>query len=228
MKIVSKFKDYYDTVSHQYLDKEVLYLRESVTHKLKDKPVIVGREHKYDKNSVSYHFYFEYIGFCGQVYPVLQVKWYEKNAIKESTIGLYTPEEVYGFFEYKGLTLDQNKYYWRYHHMNVLNERGIEEFFNERERRERLIPFFDKYQTPVFAYRRQDGNGDAEVEVNPQLKPYLFSRVKDPFTAHQDLYRYITSVMVKPDRPMVQLTDKDRIAKHGFDKWSFRKEKVKK
>ena len=226
MKIISKFKDYYDTVSHQYLDKEVLYVRDTVIHKLKDRVVILSSDTKTNKENTHFSFYFEYIGFCGEVYPVIQVKYFNKDQQKEIHVGLYNSEEVYGFFQQHGLKIEINKYYYRYLNSISLNTRAIEEFFKDRESAERLMQFFSKYNTPVFILRRQDGN--QVVEVNPQLKPYYFSRVKDPFTAHQDLYRYITSVMIKPDRPMVQLTDKDRIAKHGFDKFSFRKEKSKK
>lgn len=58
---------------------------------------------------------------------------------------------------------------------------------------------------------------------NPQLSQVQFQNVIDPWTAYQELSMYMGGIMANHGKPMVQLTDKDVHAKHGFDKWSFRK-----
>jgi hypothetical protein len=47
----------------------------------------------------------------------------------------------------------------------------------------------------------------------------------DPFTLFQELSMFVGN-LPQPGPPMVQITDPDiKIAKHGFDKWSFRRHK---
>lgn len=51
-----------------------------------------------------------------------------------------------------------------------------------------------------------------------------FQKVLDPFTAFQKLEAFVSNLPRNPN-PMVEITDdKVKIAKHGFDKWSFRKQ----
>lgn len=51
-----------------------------------------------------------------------------------------------------------------------------------------------------------------------------FQKVLDPFTAFQRLEAFVSNLPRNPN-PMVEITDdKVKIAKHGFDKWSFRKQ----
>jgi hypothetical protein len=60
--------------------------------------------------------------------------------------------------------------------------------------------------------------------VNPDiLKDVEFYRVMPPFIAHQELSMWVGGVLGAPQNPMVAISDEDRIAKHGFDEWSFRK-----
>lgn len=58
-----------------------------------------------------------------------------------------------------------------------------------------------------------------------QLKDFQFQRKFDSFTAFQMLSEWTMNLPRNPN-PMVEITDdKVKIAKHGFDKMSFRKEK---
>jgi len=52
-----------------------------------------------------------------------------------------------------------------------------------------------------------------------------FFKIVDPFTAFQELSMFIGGIMGGKSPIMIEVADKDRIAKHGFDKFSFRKEK---
>jgi hypothetical protein len=48
----------------------------------------------------------------------------------------------------------------------------------------------------------------------------------DPFTLFQELSMFVGGVLPRNPNPMVEITDdKVKVAKHGFDKWSFRKHK---
>lgn len=61
------------------------------------------------------------------------------------------------------------------------------------------------------------------IETNPSLKAIGFQKVKDAFTAYQELDSYIFGVLGVDANPIVQTSDKDRLVAHGFDnRVSFR------
>lgn len=63
--------------------------------------------------------------------------------------------------------------------------------------------------------------------LNPKLKDYGFERIKDSFTAFQEISMYLSNILVE-QKEIAQVEDKYRIEQHGFDlKKSFRKEKNK-
>lgn len=58
------------------------------------------------------------------------------------------------------------------------------------------------------------------------LKDWGFARAVDPYTLFQELSMFIGGVLPRNPNPMVEITDQNvKVAKHGFDKWSFRKHK---
>jgi len=60
------------------------------------------------------------------------------------------------------------------------------------------------------------------------LKYWEFYTVKDAFTANQDIANYVGGVLLVAANPMIELNDKHKILKAGFDfKTSFRKAKQK-
>ena len=64
--------------------------------------------------------------------------------------------------------------------------------------------------------------------VNPCLKRLQFEKAVDPFTAYQDLERFVDTHFTRSIDVAV-VSDKDRFAEHGFDpKTSFRKDPWKK
>jgi hypothetical protein len=62
------------------------------------------------------------------------------------------------------------------------------------------------------------------VILNPKLKDRHFFKVMDTYTTFQALDMWICGTLAYPQNAMVMLDDKSMIAKHGFDKWSFRKQ----
>lgn len=55
------------------------------------------------------------------------------------------------------------------------------------------------------------------------LKELQFYRVFDAVTAFQELDMWMSGALGLPGAPMVEVSDKYRMEKHGMDKWSFRK-----
>lgn len=62
-----------------------------------------------------------------------------------------------------------------------------------------------------------------EVELYPVLQDLNFQKVKDPYTAFQEVQAYKFGVLGCNENEVVTISDKDRIAGKGFDtKYGFR------
>lgn len=59
-----------------------------------------------------------------------------------------------------------------------------------------------------------------------KLRKFEMFRIVSPYQMFQNISQYIGGVLVNHGKPMVTISDKDKIHKHGFDKHSFRKGKV--
>lgn len=56
------------------------------------------------------------------------------------------------------------------------------------------------------------------------LKDFQFYKVKDVYTCYQEIDMYVSGILAFPGANIIEITDNNvKIAKHGFDKWSFRK-----
>ena len=63
-----------------------------------------------------------------------------------------------------------------------------------------------------------------QLQVNGwNLGDMRFFRVLAAYDAFQRISQWISGVLPKNQNPTVEITDTVRAAKHGFDKWSFRK-----
>jgi hypothetical protein len=148
------------------------------------------------------------IGFCGKLYPLLQTEKfiiYDKKEVIKRTRNV--------------------RYFW--------HDRELGACFNEYLNNPELLKIFVDKKTPVFIYGDYlDGEykvGKAkELIINPRLKDWGFQSVKDPVTAFQDIFMYISGVLGTPEKPMVKISDKEMAKKRGHDgKFSFRKPKGK-
>lgn len=231
MKIISRFKDYYDSISHQYLDKEILYLREkkiiAITRKTAETlPGVEKDAYKYYYDlrlRLDFDINVEIIGFCGKLYPVVSIKTISTG----KTENLYDFESLKEYAKEIGIPFKTEKRRWRWRDYDFTHLADYERLFNSIEKAADLEKMFMKYQTPCFVYKMVN-NQEYHLVVNPMLKEYGFMKVKDPFSAHQELYQFVSGYLNQPVNPMVQISDKDKIHKHGFDKWSFRQKGPKK
>lgn len=230
MKIISKFKDYYDSVSHQYLDREILYIRDSATLNF-ERSQIPRVDRFRVNNKVSQEEWilsFEVIGFCGELYPVILATSTNKGReTRSKCFGFYSIDDLGKFLEANNITISEKRKYRLYTSRDFGYSQTLEDikrFFQASAEFESLKDLFQKHNTPAFVYRRNDiGSNGFVTVINPMLKNYSFSKMKDPFTAHQDLYQFVGGYLNQPEKTTVELSDKMRAEKHGFDKWSFRK-----
>lgn len=233
MRIISKFQDYYDSGMAFGQDQSVVFYREEkdvIPAKegyTKIYPAYFGlnnRDHYevynfgpyYDPDSV--FIYKATVVFCGKVWNALAVGHYQFQYF-------YDYDSFSDYIAKLGLSLERRAgYKWgpNYHAQNYRNwlaEPGTTKFHDELIN-DRIV---------IAANYRVDCYGDNQkVTTNGSLKEVQFYKVMDSYTAFQEIDMWIGGVLPKDGPPMVEVTDKDKVSKHGFDKYSFRKSPTKK
>jgi hypothetical protein len=207
MRIISKFRDYYDSVQRQGMDKDVVYVRET-----KDISLNIKYEFSYSyRSSFRYRPEGYLLGYCGKIYHVFEIQDDDKK----------TSEFFYDYEEFKARGFELGifkpsdfKYRWWRNSFDI--------FYDQNTRS--ALEFFHKYQVPLFLISRSDERSvKSFLKLNPSLKKLDFQTVKDPYTAYQDIFQFVSGVLNSRENDTVEISDKDKIQKHGFDKWSFRK-----
>lgn len=211
MRIISNFKDYYDAVMKSGMDREVVYVRET-------KDIDLEENYGIDfgtKISGSYHeVEMMFLGYCGKIHKVIRVShdaWGPKYLF-------------YDFQDFKNFMLLNklaNEYDFRISKWWANKYQKFDEFDPNK-----LTELFHKHQTPLFLVTNTSvwrGKDRTTMTLGPCLKDLEFYRVKDTHSAYQDIFQFVAGVLNSPENKMVKISDQDKIHKHGFDKWSFRK-----
>lgn len=227
MRIISKNHDYYDGVQRMGQDMSVLYVRKESDVVLDytvynfDRPEDFG-----DMNARLF-----VVGFCGRVVPCIKLSYY--SGCSEKKVFCYACGDVRKFAD------------------KVLNKKQLEQFYKKEKNRRyinsyngfnRICNMFDIYQKPRYSSRKViDYRGLFEqygcpvyvvdhtantIYLNCELKKYEFYRIVDAYTAFQTIYQWQANI-AQPEKPMPVISDSLKIQSHGFDKYSFRKDKTK-
>lgn len=215
MLIVSDFHDYYDTCSRYGIDKSIVYKRD-----VNDIVVGEGVLPPFLCKFIRYKSFYAYtvdvycILFCNQFYPLIK--------ITEGVNGVYcySHSDIDNFFLSHpklsrtirgrfGKPIDALKYFDAYaiKQLQTMNWVALHRRFN----------------SPILFIEQARQYNTFKIIINPMLRQYNFQRVKDPFTAFQDIQSFLSGVMGNTEREIITVDNDTRIAKHGFDKWSFRK-----
>lgn len=249
MRIFSKFHDYYDKALGYGIDQSVIYERkeEDITEfinknsDIKDAIVQIHDnifDFKVERiNSPELQILFKkIILFCGRVYFCIEVAYKIKGVERyASTI----TEFVYSFDAFEKVVTKYSK---------IDLTRGISSGIFDGSR-SKIIPINKRFKS---LFDKQGAESDTamllhfeldspiividydllytyvkkiNVHKNKRLRDIEFYKAVNTFRAFQDLSMFISGVMGGKSPIMVEVSDKDRIAKHGFDKFSFRKEK---
>lgn len=180
------------------------------------------------------------IGFCGKIYIGYQmttdIKTYESyNSITKIEF-VYSVNDIITFFKKYNLTdsLEEFRlgkqikgYYRKRPSKNIklkFEEHDLKNVFDQFKENKFILDLFQQYKTPVF-YLTHNTEG-LKLVINPILKDYDFVSQVVPYTAGQEISMYISGVLGTSNPNIVQVSDKTKIEKAGFDKFSFRKEKL--
>jgi len=192
MLIVSDFHDYYDTAIGYGIDKTCVYKRKSEEIEDYDELWPTIRGHRVDgseSGKASYWMRRIVIGFCGEMFPGVQVHVDDHSkSHKTYDLFFYDAEKYTEFLKEHDFFQDDKRYY---HPGDIRKNKGIEDHFNPNNW-SHLKGLFIEHKCPVIlivpkkrGYLKND-NRKPGVLLNPQLKGYGFVVVKDPYTAgHQ-------------------------------------------
>lgn len=226
MRIISKFKDYYDVGMSYGADPTLVYARETAFY---HSDFEKGFRPGYIEPLNSGILYF-----CGTAYPFMTSYDYSPyyTGAKDDFLFFQTPEQVDAY---------QEEYFKKRRHSNrfigsAYLENQMEDFLKEPYKVDVDIHF--KYKAPVVMYLQKtwenlgvmaNPNGvyssskKGFVYANPILRTLNFQRVVDPYTAFQEISMFLGGVLGNIERDTVKITD-DKILRDskGFDDQSFK------
>lgn len=217
MRIISKFRDYYDSVQGVMYDSDIIYIRKSVKHQL---------DFKLPYYSFETFSTLEFIGFCGNIYPVI----ISKNVSYENRRKI--PKNV-KFFKRRHdvlcdtiISYDMNDAISRVRTGKYLsNNSKILNSINNFSRELKSLDLFEKYQTPIFGIYLKENI--LTLDTSPELKDFNFQSIIDPFTAYQEIVMWLGNKAVNEYPP--QITDNIVLRdSKGFDNKSFKRRPTKK
>jgi hypothetical protein len=232
MKIISKFKDYYDSAAGFGIDDTIMYVRTQkeivlrtsllsipkVNHEnsfggYRVRPAFksfFGEPIKYEG---SFYLTGCLIGIAGQIFVCLKVT-YRQDERKYKYL-----HSIAGFNEIFEKTKDRHFFYHE--------KFSAENFFAYLLTSLKQMDIFQLYKVPVFVIRLSH-NTPPLLTLNDELKALEFYKVVDPFTAFNNISGFISGVLGSKEHEMVHINDKDMLVAKGFDQWSFRTMKSKK
>lgn len=250
MLIVKKFHDYYDSaIGFDGVDKTCVYDR--TPKQITDKYEFVELHNRFksiEQKRDTGPLFVEYysinsrkkliksaepnlvkpfiVGFCGKTYVGYRFIWENENYREEKSQIVYGPDAFFDLrkFDIKGSAKYSSDKRW------YEKTKTYFEHFHNKEHSE----LFFKYKVPVWIFDFGcgiDNNLDtktfshitSQFIINPQLKNYEFYQMFDAASTFQEIQMYLQGVLGATEKPIVEISNDDKIAQHGFDsKWSFR------
>lgn len=252
MRIISKFSDYYDGCNFDHSAKSGVFERHTqeipidwVSH---HHGIVADEQQSYDLHT-------GLLGFCGRFYPWIEYErrgkpsnfiydFEEFDALRERLAKIkpkrhrwYYGESIMKDWNKKDLaklwfdadwsTLqglkDASGPVWLY------RERCYSGVFPQWPDVRNL---FYEYKVPYFVIKHTGIEGAANTGhsliLNPCLSDYKFYQILDPYTCFQEIEMFMNNQIVRPDDPYIApVDDKTKAESHGFNKFSFRKDKQK-
>ena len=224
MVINSKFKDYYDSIAHQYRDSKVVYNRKTEERNIdefngKFKNFISPRSWGPIRSSLfSKHSKYTNEGECnllmigGKIYPFT----YNKNKAREDQ--KYT-SDIWDFKNpytcYDDYIKNQSKFFKSF--------KASRKKVNTGERMDEVVEFCQTIAPIILvwgdSYGRKRG---CSVKLNPELNS--FKPCVSPWEIVQDIMGILGSI--EPNIP--EMSNQEKIDSHGFEDCSFRPKMRKK
>jgi len=235
MKIRSKFRDFYDSVANMGIDEKILYIR-----KPREVDSVVGnldsilREAPSNRSTETPGLYFEpfVIFFAGEIYQ----GGYVQTLVRDAKVSWWPKVVSRGFFyDFESLDtfLSRKESFTGYQTKKyALTEAKLKDYFrNKHVPDEAVLEYTHKVGSPIVLVTYRDHQRwpepgrDRDIPpstINPNLGELDFFKVKDPYSAFQEIQGYIGGVLGGSAPAMITLSDEIKRDKQGFDNWSFK------
>lgn len=213
MRIISSFHDYYDVVQkeYEYVSDDCIYIRERSVEKPKyfiPVPVECVQASRHD----TLWLRFCILGFCGKIIPVFNLR-----GVTREPLWFYDPNECIEIFnKVKKSSYKSSKCEFEYHYRQIYK-------FNEEINlnKDKYKELFLVKKSPIFFIEKRK-----EIIWNMKLLSIEFFRVMDTYSTFQEISMFMNNLS-KSEKPIPKIDDKTMVEIKGFDKYSFRKDKMK-
>jgi len=228
MRILSKFRDYYDGVANTGVDMSVFFNRsqfESEHNKI---------DYAFSENIKSFNLgsigrfdfdveYF-YVIFCGVVYPGIAIErrpqYISAKYIEPKTDYIYSYEDALKNKAISNTRHDKRRQF-RWVQKNKVGKKYLSNHFSFKKN----MDYFNRMaenKTPIIMFRRSHCGTVIVATVNPCLRDVKFYKVFDTYSAFQELSMFIGGVMSSHKTGAVTISDSDMAVKKGFNSMSFK------
>jgi hypothetical protein len=238
MRIISKFKDYYDGIGNGIQEGDLLYIR-NYFEEVED---VDNHSHLNSLRLRNFGVYglttsveaFLIVHFCGYKYPIFvsvdkKINTVEQNPLHYATekvvdleisaslcIELLRNNERYDVKKNRKNFPEDDRSYYGYPAL-------VREFFSHYKEKSDIN---NRFNSPIVV---EDRTGrKIHYHVNCNLASIGFASIIGPNQAWQEIMMWMGTEYSKKENETVEISDKDRIYQHGFDKNSFRKPPTKK
>jgi hypothetical protein len=162
--------------------------------------------------------------FCGVEYRGIRLTSFNNTLHRSGQPSyMYSLQEAKDFIaQFENVEFKPNT--WR-----VDNGFYNESYYVPRQLSTREVEAFTNFGMVSMVYLptipSSDYPADMKFFVNSDtLEDVQFYKVMPVFDAFQKIAGWISGVLPSSANPMVEISDKDKVHKHGYNKWSFRKQ----
>jgi len=243
MRVISKFKDYYDSaIGYGGIDNTTVYVRaleestvEKFNHKFHNKHN-TRRTFTYRNGDYTWGMVSGSLFFCGKEYPYYRFDLGTDNSVDKNgyPTNNYGKSIVKTFFggvhDEEMFELFTNKDYIKSSGRINTPEDYFKETITTHKNfhKENYEDVHLEYKSPIIDVRKSTRRDEICVTVNPILSDLGFARIINPFEAFQEINMYMNGPLcsrqeVEPE----PLSEKYSVLRHGMDKWSFRRKSSK-
>jgi len=256
MRIISKYKDYYDGVQSLGMDTSLVFERF-------EKVIGIERLNNYSKfESGLWESYltmqyvnilgdkfkeyrikteFILIGFCGKLYPCIGFLHLQEG-VEIKRVSTYSTDTTLEYIQKLTEQFGKIEFIEEYNQGCEPTNKDLDNYFNHKVYSIDYSEWFQEIESPIFQFtenpkleydmkQRKWLNKDDLIYVkrNFQLSKYQFFKAVDSYSAFQELSQFLGGILTKRESIKDNLTDKDKVKQHGFDlKYGFRTRPKKK
>lgn len=188
-----------------------------------------------NENTPNLHIDYYLIGFCGRVYPVLDMKYeYHSGPLICRNYYAYSVEQVEAVLAKKRFKHEREKYYSEKKKWGRYKGHWFTPDWSRPFRQKQTEAMFTKHgakiddeiffnlRAPIFVVA-VGGRHKSRITANSTLKQYGFGQVFPSYQAYQEISMYLGGVLGNIEKDTVGIDDEHLKTQKGFDKWSFKK-----